>query len=392
MSGLSGIRAAIAGIGATDFSKDSGRSELRLAVEAVIAALADAGVDRRDVDGLATFTMDGTPESELVRCLGLGDVTFFSRTAFGGGGGCGIVAQAVAAVAAGIAEVVVCYRALNERSGRRFGAGTRPMSGDPTAENIHQSWYLPFGLVTPAARLGMLAQRYMYETGATSEDFGRISVAARANAATNPAAFFYRQPITLEDHQASRIVCEPLRLLDCCLESDGAVAVVVTSLERARKLRRPPVVIEGASQGMGGRPEPMTSYYGASISRLRESEVVARALWDQSGLAPSDIDLAIIYDHFTPLVLMQLEEYGFCPRGGAVEFVRSGEHELGGAVPINPHGGQLGEAYIHGMNGIAEAVRQVRGEAVNQVPEVGHVLVTSGPGVPSSGLVLGRNE
>ena len=201
----------------------------------------------------------------------------------------------------------------------------------------------------------MSARRYMHEYGATSEDFGRVSVADRKHAATNPAAWFFGQPITLADHQRSRFIVEPLRLLDCCQESDGAVAVVVTSLERARDLRQKPAVIEAAAQGASHEQQMMTGYYAREIAGLPEMGLVARQLWAQSGLTPADIQTAVIYDHFTPFVLVQLEEFGFCPRGEAKDFVRDGNIELGGRLPINTHGGQLGEAYIHGMNGIAEA-------------------------------------
>jgi len=237
--------------------------------------------------------------------------------------------------------------------------------------------------------VAMAARRYMHCYGATSADFGIVAVADRRQAATNPNAWFYGKPITLADHQASRWIAEPLRLLDCCQESDGAVAVVVTSLDRARDLRSPPAVIRAAAQGAGPDQFTMTSYYRDELTGLPEMGVVARQLWRQAGAGPADIRTAILYDHFTPYVLMQLEELGFCPRGEARDFIAGGAIEAGGRLPVNPHGGQLGEAYIHGMNGIAEAVRQVRGTAVNQIPGDGPVLVTAGTGVPTSGLILG---
>lgn len=391
MSAIAG-RAAIAGVGATEFSKESGRSELRLAIECISAALADAGISPTDVDGLSTFSMDSSPEVDLARNLGMGELTFFSRIHYGGGAGCAAVQQAAMAVSTGIARTVVVYRAFNERSGRRFGTGAQKLPGGVTAEQINFSWYLPMGLMTPAAWVAMFATRYMHEFGATSEDFGRVAVAARKHAATNPAAWFYEQPITLEEHQASRWIVEPLHLLDCCQESDGGVALVITSLERARDLATPPAVIAAAAQGSADRQESMTSYYGESISGLPEMGLVGRQLYDQSGLTPADIQTATIYDHFTPLVLTQLEELGFCGRGEAKDFIADGNIEMGGRLPINTNGGQLGEAYIHGMNGISEAVRQVRGTAVNQVDGVEHVLVTAGTGVPTSGLILGADR
>jgi acetyl-CoA acetyltransferase len=376
-------KAAIAGIGATEFSKNSGRSEMQLACEATVAALDDAGLASSDVDGMVTFTMDSNNEIEIARNVGIPELKFFSRIHHGGGAACGTVQQAAMAVATGVAEVVVCYRAFNERSGNRFGRTDRPRND--------YDWYAPYGLVTPASWVAMFAQRYMHEFGVTSADFGRISVADRKHAANNPAAWFYEKPITLDDHQSSPWIVEPLHLLDCCQESDGAQAIVVTSFERANDLRNRPAVIEAAAQGASQDQESMTSYYRDEINGLPEMGLVGRQLWEQAGLSPSDIQTAVLYDHFTPFVLVQLEELGFCAKGEAKDFIADGRIELGGDFPINTHGGQLGEAYIHGMNGIAEAVRQLRGTSVNQVPNVSHVLVTAGTGVPTSGLILGLN-
>jgi len=385
---------AIAGIGATEFSKASGRSELKLAVEAVRAAIDDAGLTPADVDGLVTFSMDSNAEIAVAREIGAGELTFFSLIGYGGGAACATVHQAAMAVATGAASVVVCYRALNERSGRRFGqvpVGPAPGGAvqGATSSALDNAWHYPMGLATPAATVAMAARRYMHVYGATSADFGAVAVADRKHAATNPAAWFYQRPITLAEHQESRWICEPLRLLDCCQETDGAVAVLVTSLERARSLPEAPVVIRAAAQGSGPDQYTMTSYYRDDLTGLPELGVVARQLWARSGTGPAGIRTAVLYDHFTPYVLMQLEELGFCPRGEAKDFIADGTIELGGALPLNPHGGQLGEGYLHGMNGIAEAVRQVRGVAVNQVPGDGPVLVTAGTGVPTSGLILG---
>ena len=389
--GLAG-RAAIAGIGATEFSKDSGRTELRMATEAVKAALDDAGLAPADVDGMVTFTMDSNDEIEIARSVGIGDLTFFSRIHHGGGAACGTVHQAAMAVATGAAEVVVCYRALNGRSWSRFGAGVQRRPAVPNADGVHYGWLVPFGLLTPAQWVAMFARRYMHVYGVSSEDFGAVAVADRRHAATNPAAWFYEQPITIEDHQESRWIVEPLHLLDCCQESDGAVAMVVTSVERARDLAQPPAVIQAAAQGAGPDQESMTSYYRDDMTGLPEMGVVARQLWAQSGLGPDHIGTAVLYDHFTPFVLVQLEEFGFCGRGEAKDFVAGGNIEVGGRLPVNTNGGQLGEAYVHGMNGISEGVRQVRGTSVNQVEGAEHVLVTAGTGVPTSALILGRDS
>jgi len=382
-------RAAIAGIGATDFSKHSGRSELRLAAEAVGAALADAGLSPQDVDGLVTFTMDTNMEVAVARAVGIPELTYFSRIHYGGGAACSTVQQAAMAVATGVCEVAVAYRAFNERSGRRFGQVDAAVASQVNSSGTDNAFSYPHGLSTPAAFVAMVAQRYMHEYGATSEDFGRIAVVDRKHAAVNPNAFFYGKPITLDDHQASRYIAEPLHLLDCCQESDGGVAVVVVSPERARDLRRRPVSIAAAASGSGRDQYIMTSYYRPELAGLEEMGLVGRQLWEQSGLSPADIDVAVLYDHFTPYTLMQLEELGFCGRGEAKDFVRRpGALEVGGELPLNTHGGQLGEAYIHGMNGIAEAVRQLRGDSVNQVDGASQVLVTAGTGVPTSGLIL----
>jgi len=390
MSATLAGRAAIAGIGQTEFSKESGRSELQLACEAVLAAVRDAGLEPSQVDGLVTFTMDANEEMEVARNLGMRELTMFSRIGYGGGASAATVLHAAMAVATGVAEVVVCYRAFNERSGDRFGTMTTQATGmlPPWL-----SWYAPYGLMTPAAWVALYARPYMERYGVTNEDFGRIAVVDRAHAASNPGAWFYDRPITLEDHQASRWIIEPvLRLLDCCQESDGGVALVVTSTERARDLASTPAVITAAAQGATFDGEMMTSYYRDDLCGLPEMGVVADRLWRMSGLSPADISTVFLYDHFTPFVLMQLEELGFCGRGEAKDWATVERLSLGGELPINTSGGLLGEAYIHGMNGITEAVRQIRGTSCNQVDDVAHVLATAGTGVPTSGLILSHPD
>jgi acetyl-CoA acetyltransferase len=380
-------RAAIVGIGQTEFSKESGRSELQLACEASKAALDDAGLRPEDVDGLATFTMDSSEEGEVARNLGIPRLGFFSRIPYGGGAACAVVMQAAMAVATGAADVVLCWRAFNERSGLRFGgSGYAGGGGLPPFFD----WYAPFGLFTPASWVAIHARCYMHAYGVTNEHFGRIAVVDRKHAATNPNAWFYERPITIEEHQKSRWIVEPvLRLLDCCQESDGGVALVVTTPERARDLRQKPALIRAAAQGAADDGEMMTSYYRDDITGLPEMKVAADRLWAESGLTPADIQTAFLYDHFTPFVLVQLEELGFCKRGEAKDFATIENLSLGGRLPINTSGGLLGEAYIHGMNGITEAVRQIRGTSCNQVAGVEHALVTAGTGCPTSAMILG---
>ena len=383
---------AIAGIGATEFSKNSGRTPMQLAVEACVAACDDAGITPSEVDGMVTFSAEMNPEIEVARNLGVTQLTHFSMINHGGGAACGTIAQAAMAVASGQARYVLCYRAFNERSWHRFGGGVQARPASAEALETQYAWSSPFGLLTPASWVAMFAMRYMHEYGATSEDFGRVAVADRANAATNPKAFFYQRPITLEDHQNSRWIVEPLHLLDCCQESDGGQALLVTTLDRAKDLKQQAVVIAGAAQGVAEDQHMMRSYFRESITTIPEMGLCARQLWEQSGLSADDIQTAIFYDHFSPLVLPQLEEFGFCARGEAKDFLRDGNIDFNGKLPINTHGGQLGEAYIHGMNGIAEGVRLIRGESTNQPEGVEHVLVTSGTMVPTSALIFGVDQ
>ena len=381
-------QAAIVGIGQTEFSKNSGRSELQLACEAVRAAIRDAGLKPSDVDGMTTFTLDTSDDIEIARSVGIGDLTFFSRTPHGGGAALGIVHQAVMAVATGAAEVVVCYRALNGRSGQRYSQG---VAGDiVTSDLIHWSWYMPFGLMTPASWVAMFTQRYMHETGCKSSDLGQVAVSTRKHAVKNPNAFFYGKPLTLEEHQASRMIVDPFRLYDCCQETDGGAACIVTTPERARDLAQPGALIRGIAQAAGPDQEVMTSFYRPTIAAIPEMDLVAKQVYKTAGLGPSDLEAAVIYDAFSSIVLWQLESFGLCGRGEAKDFIKNGALELGGRLPSNTHGGQLSEAYIHGMNGVNEGVRLIRGTSVNQPAKNDCVLVTAGVGVPTSAMILGK--
>ena len=380
--------AAIAGIGATEFSKASGRSELQLAAECSKAACDEAGIDPHDIDGMITFTIDNSDEVMLARCLGVKDLAYTTRIPGGGAAAAGTLFQAMALVNAGLCKNVLIWRAMNERSQYRFGQNptntTSYQSGNGTGSLL---WCVPYGAMTPASWGALQASRYMHRYGITNRDLGYISVQQRKYAATNPKAWFYQKPITLEDHQNSKWIQEPLlRLLDCCQESDGGVAILVTSLERARDLKQKPVKISGAAQSIPYNVEVISNYYHEDLSVMPEAQGTARRLWAQTGLKPTDMQAAMIYDAFTPHVLLQLEGFGFCKPGEAAAFVKSGGMAIDGALPVNTHGGLLGEAYIHGMNSMAEGVRQVRGTSVNQVKNVNHVLVSSG----MAGAVLSK--
>ncbi len=374
-------KAAIAGIGHTEYSKNSGRSELQLAAEASIAAILDAGLSPADIDGMVTFTLDSNDELELMNCLGIPELSYFSRTTNGGAGACATVMHAAMAVASGMSRAVLVYRAFNERSGRRFGM---PAAG---LRSKAENYSAPFGVRTPAQAYSLTFQHYMHKYGVTNEDLGLYSVVARQHAATNPDAWFYDRPITLEDHQNSRWIVEPvLRLLDCCQESDGGVAIVVSSPERARATPHGGARILAAAQGEVGGSAMIYDYYHPDVSGSPEFRHTGRQLYRDCGLTPNDIDAAMLYENFSPVVFMQLESFGFCGRGEARDFIADGNIGLKGRLPVNTHGGLLGEAYIHGLNSILEAVRQLRGTAANQLDAVDHVLSASG----RSALILGR--
>jgi len=376
--------AAIVGIGQTEFARDIGRPERTIALEAICAALDDAGISPFEVDGLVRFDMESTSEVEIARNLGIPNLRFFGELGYGGGGGCGTVAHAALAIAAGRASVVVCWRARNRGSGGRPWAATgNRVPGD-------YQWTAPYGLLRPVDQIAMIARRHMHEYGTTTEQFGAVAVACRKHASRNPTALM-REPITLADHAASRMISEPLHKLDCCLETDGALAVVVTGAERARDCPHPPALVLAAAQATGPQHVVMTNYHAPHFLET-PSTFAARDLFEQAGVAAADIDCAQIYDAFTPLVTLSLEEYGFCKPGEGGPFSEGGRLEWpDGALPLNTSGGGLSEAYVHGMNLVVEGVRQVRGTSTSPVADARLCLVTSGAGVPTSALILAED-
>jgi acetyl-CoA acetyltransferase len=381
--------AAIAGIGATKFSRNSGVSELALACEAISNCLDDAGLAPGEVDGLVTYTLESNDEVEVARAVGLGDLTMYAKINYGGGAAVGLIQQAAMAVATGAAKNVVVWRAMNGRSGQRMGQG---VSGNIISSDlIHWSWYMAYGMLTPASWVAMIANTYMHRFGVTSEHLAEVAIAQRNFALNNPAAAGYGKPLTLEEYMSSKRITERLRIYDCCQETDGGVALLITGTEHARDLKQKPAVIRGVTQASTRGQEQMTSFYREELDRLPEMELAARRVYAMSGLGPEDIDAACLYDAFTPEVIMQLESFGFCKRGEAKDFVAAGNLRLGGRLPNNTHGGLLSESYIHGINNIAEGARLIRGTSCNQPARVEHVLVSSGVGVPTGALILGRD-
>jgi acetyl-CoA acetyltransferase len=378
VTGLTPATAAIVGIGQTEYSKAAGRSETQLAAEAVVAAVADAGLTPDRIDGIVSYTIDPVEEAELVRALGARRIGWSSRVPYGGGGSQGVLLHALGALASGAADVVVAYRAVKARSGHRFGAA-RP-SGRPTSSHSGSTamqWCSPFGVVTPASWMALNAVRYMHASGATNEDFGRAVVQLRAYAATNPAAHFHGRPITLADHQTSRWIAEPaIRLFDCCQETDGAAALVITRADRSADTPAPVVIAAAAGAGLF-EEEIASDHYRPDLAVMEGSAALAARLFGAAGIAPDDVDVALIYDAFSPILFMQLEALGFCGFGEARDFVADGHLGPGGSLPCNPNGGLIGEGYIHGLNLTLEAVRQLRGTAANQVPDARTALVTA---------------
>ena len=389
---------AIVGIGATPYyfrGESYPQTIMEMGSKAILAACEDAGINVKEIDGFAYYSEAGGGYGQklstagFMEILGIPEVTFSATLTSGGGGSAGSVGLARAAILAGDATVVVSLMSLQQakqRLGTIFGA----MAPDP--EN---SFLQPSGLVGPGHLMSVLTRRHMHLYGTRREAFAEIAMSTRKNAMNRPKAQ-KREPMTLDDYFNARMIAEPLCLYDFCLETDGAVAVITTRLDRARDLKQKPAKVVAAAHG--GRREwgRGFAWYGMNDPDFASSghAPIAKRLWETSGLKPSDIDVALLYDHFTPMVLMQLEDYGFCKKGEGGEFVESGAIRYeGGSLPLNTHGGQLSEAYIIGMTHIMEAVEQVRGTAINQVAGAKHALATGGPAtLPVSGLILGVDE
>lgn len=383
--------AAIVGIGQTVYSRNSERDELDMAVEAIRNAVDDAGLKMSDIDGLQAFTLERTSMPVLAKALGIPHLRFASAISFGGGAASANVMQAAAAVTTGVAKNVVCFRSLNEASGHRYGRGDGYATYLSEAPTLHYGYYFPFGLLTPLSWASMYARRWIYEYDIDPDDIGWYSVVLREYAVKNPAAIFYERPITIDDYRESQMIVDPLRLFDCCVDTDGAAAVVVTSAERAKDLRQPPAYILAAAQAAATDNEIQTSYNREKIAGLPDMWYCGQELYRIAGVGPEDIDVVEFYDPFSIGGILQLEEFGFCERGQGPEFIRGGDNiRIDGKVPLNTSGGLLSEAYIHGYNLIIEAVRQVRGTAVNQVKDAELALVTAGPGLPTSAMILRR--
>lgn len=383
-------KTAIVGIGRTEISRNCGRTELKMATEAILDAVEDAGLKIEDIDGMINYTLDTAEQVEIVRSLGIPNLRFFSKIPYGGGASCGTIAHAAAAVASGLANYVVCFRSIRDAS-VPVRIGDFDSSKDAYNSNVYWGMYMPYGLLTPAAWVGMFAQRYIHKYGIKDGDFFPIAQVNRENANRNPHALFYERKLTYEEYMNSPMTVAPLRRHDSCVNVDGAVAIIVTTAERAKDLKQVPAYISGVAQATATNGEQMTSYYRSDITVLHEVVEYGKDLFKMAGVKPEDIDVAQFYDAFSPLVPMQLEALGFVGEGEGVAFCEGG-HRIrpDGELPINTSGGLMSEGYIHGMNLIAEGVRQIRGTSTTQIKDVELALVTGGLGVPTSGLILKR--
>lgn len=382
---------AIVGIGQTPFTRGTDSSTLELHLEAAREAIADAGLRPEDIDGVMPNELAGTIAEDFILNLGLPALSFSSTIRTGGASFVSALQSAALAVAGGVARNVLLVAGRRGYSAQRVSLTSEgAIAPHPVMRHVDE-FERPFGNTVASQWFAQAARRHMHEFGTTSEDFGRIAVAIRQHANLNPRALMHAKPLTLEQHQGSMMIADPLRLFDCSLETDGATAVVITSAERARDLPKTSVPILGVGEGHGSPPTSITQK--RDMTRIEGLEVAARRAFEMAGLRPAEMDAAQIYDGFSWIVLASLEACGFCAHGEGRDFVRDGRISLGGALPVNTSGGLLSEGHCSGANLVSEAVRQLRREVEpeRQVPDCERVLVTGeGDFHEGAALVLGR--
>jgi acetyl-CoA acetyltransferase len=381
---------AVAGVGETTYYKhgQAPESEVKLAVRAILAACEDAGLDPRQVDGFASYSNDRNDPSRLAAALGLPELRFSNmQWGGGGGGGSAAVGNAAAAVAAGYADCVVVFRALAQGQFQRFGAA--PPAATASGE---AALTFPYGLISPAQRFAMRVMRYMHDHGIRPEAQRAIALASYHHAQANPRAVMHGRPLTAEAYDDSRWIVEPFRLFDCCMENDGAAALVLVSAERARDLRHPPAYLLGVAQGSeyrnAARGHNAPTYASSSFT------TVAPHLYAMAGVGPKDVHVVQSYENFTGGVLMSLVEHDFFAAEEANEFLTLDNLIAPtGRLPLNTSGGNLAECYMHGLELQIEAVRQLRGQSTNQVPGARVGMVISGPMVtPVSSMLVSTGD
>jgi acetyl-CoA acetyltransferase len=383
-------QAAIIGVGESDYYRHGGSPdpEFVLTVRAILAAAKDAGIDPASIDGFVGFSNDRNTSLRVANALGVHEMRWSTMQWGGGGGGaCGAVQQAVAAVVCGFAERVVVYRGLAQGQFKRFGKAWNRSPGD--------SLRVPYGITTPGELFAARMTRFMDEHGVSTQTQKAVAMTSYHHAQNNPRAVMNGRPLTEEKYESSRWIVEPWRLYDCCQESDGAAALIVTRADVAEHLCEQPAYVLGAAMGSGHRSGGIVEgVYDSPTFATAESAPVARRLFDMAGIEPKDVDVAQVYENFTGGVVMSLIEHGFCAPDEANDFLTfKNLIAPGGGLPLNTSGGNLAEAYIHGLELNVEAVRQLRGESCNQVPSATVSFVASGPMVtPTSSLLLGTRE
>jgi acetyl-CoA acetyltransferase len=383
-------RYAIAGVGMSPRSLESGKTPLRMALEASRAALADAGMEARDIDCVLSYHENDSCGSHWLATY-LGARPSYYNDIHGGGGSTEVlIAEAVGLIEAGIAKTCLLFRSMNGRSGKRMGGG-QTSRGAKTYGSPGAGFLVPYGVSTPGERYGFLAVRHMHETGLTQEDMGAVAVTINDNAQRNPDARFHGRSLDLQTYLAAPYISYPFRRYDYCVETDEANAIIVTSAARARDCRSKPVYIQAVTAHNATRH----AHQYALPDILEVGGVFAAPrVFEDASIAPADIDVAAIYDCFTWVVLYQLEVYGFVGRGEAGAFASAGELRIGGRLPINTAGGMLAEGYTHGMNNVIELVRQLRHDyagSARQVPDCEVGMSTGWGGPTSAGAMILRS-
>ena len=387
-------RAAISGIGQSEYGRRMERDPLALTADACLAAIEDAGLRRQDIDGLSTYPGAGIQGAPGFTGAGVSEVQEMLRLDldwFCGGpelpGQLGAVINACAAVATGLARHVLCFRTVWESTaqgkGRRAGIGTGG-GGSFRASGIME-WTLPFGAASAACWIAMMAKRHFHEYGTTREQLAQIALNARRNAGLNPKAI-YRDPMSLEDYFAARMITTPFCLFDCDVPVDGSTAFIVSSLEAAGDLRRPPVRVEAVGSALHGRPS-WDQFDDLTTMAARDA---AKMMWSRTDLRPADVDVAQLYDGFSFITLSWLEALGFCGVGEGGPFIEGGQRiALEGEIPVNTHGGQLSAGRLHGFGFLHEACVQLWGEGgERQIPGDPQVAVAAAGGGPLGGCLL----
>ncbi len=383
-------RVAVAGIGETRYYKhgQSPLPEFRLALQAILAACADAGINPHDVDGFASYSNDRSDPSRLAAALGLKRLRSTTMQWGGGGGGCAAaVANGAAAIAGGLADCVVVFRALAQGAHGRFG------QAKPAATaGAEMAYMAPYGVLSPAQKYAMKVRRYMHEHGVRQQALRAVALASYHHAQSNPRAVMHGKPLDEAKYDASRWIVEPFHLYDLCLENDGAAAIVLVSAERARDLPQPPVYLMGAATGSDHRT--FASAHNAPNYASASFVNVAQELYRMAGVGPADVGSVQAYENFTGGVVMALAEHGFFKPDEANDFMTLANLSApDGRLPLNTSGGNLAECYMHGFELVLEAVRQVRKTSTAQAPRSDLALVIGGPLVtPVSSLLLGSAQ